>query len=104
MRFFKARSQPLPIAHEFEVEEFFGLACAYEELAVVLDLHKEDALLAESVLLLSGEEGGLWFGEVGADEIRPCFGCAVGAFVGLEDNFFAAWAFDGAGKILYSGN
>ena len=51
MRFLKARSQPLPISHEFEVEEFFGFACADEELAVVLDLHKGDALLAQPVLL-----------------------------------------------------
>lgn len=64
MRFSKARSQLLPIADPFEVEEFHGLACADEELAVVLDLHKRDALFAEPVLLLSGEKFGLGFGEV----------------------------------------
>ena len=82
MRFLKARSQLLPIAHKFEVEKFFGLACADEELAVVLDLHKGDALLAEPVLLLSGEEDGLGIGkvhhkEVGVWVVSGMSGCAL---------------------------
>jgi len=69
MRFSKARKQPLPVADEFEVEEFHGSTCADEELAVVLNLDKWDALLAQAVLLLSGEEVGCRLGEISDEPV-----------------------------------
>lgn len=59
------------MADKFKPERVHHFLCANEEFTVVLDLHKWNATFFVFVLLLSGEEMRLWFGEVGDEPIEP---------------------------------
>ena len=86
-------AQGLPIADPFEVEDDHCVAGADEELAVVLDLDKGDALFAQPVLLLSGKELGLRFGKVGDEPVQPWFEMSAGFDCFDELPFFDVGAF-----------